>query len=148
MQTKIFIAQSDTEIQDCFSLFKVLRPHLNEEEFLPQVRRQQIQGYQILALEHEDMIKSAAGFRIVEFLAWGKILYIDDLVTLPDQKKRGYGGTLLDWLITHAQNKKCAEIHLDTGYARHDAHKLYLGKWFHLSAHHMSKQLLELDDEQ
>ena len=148
MQTKTFIAQSDTEIQKCLSLFKILRPHLNEAEFLPQVRRQQTQGYQILALEHEDMIKSAAGFRIAEFLAWGKILYIDDLITLPNQKKRGYAGILLDWLITHGQNKKCAGMHLDTGYARHDAHKLYLDKGFHLNAHHMSKQLFLSDDAQ
>jgi hypothetical protein len=88
MDSRIFIAQSDREISDCFPVFKLLRPHVSEEAFLPQVRRQQAQGYQILALRDDGVVKSAAGFRLVEFLAWGKSIYIDDLITMPDEKLR------------------------------------------------------------
>lgn len=140
MVTEIFIADSDNEVQDCFPVFKVLRPHLNEEKFLPQVRRQQSQGFQVLALKHDGIVKSAAGFRFAEFLAWGKVLYIDDLITLPEEKKRGYAGELLDWLIVHAQSQKCDGLHLDTGYARHDAHRLYLRKGLQLNCHHLALQ--------
>ncbi|MDR3393355.1 MAG: GNAT family N-acetyltransferase [Sulfuriferula sp.] len=138
MDTRIFIAQSDQEIQNCFPAFKALRPHLSASNFLPQVRRQQAQGYQMLALEHERRIRSAAGFRIAEFLAWGQILYIDDLITLPDQTRHGYGGKLLDWLIAHAHSRQCQGLHLDSGYMRHDAHRLYLHKGFQLSSHHLA----------
>ena len=140
MSSEIFIAQSDNEIQGCFPVFKVLRPHLNEDDFLPQVRRQQAQDFKILALKHEGIVKSAAGFRIAEFLAWGKVLYIDDLITLPEEKKRGYAGELLDWLIAYAQNHQCDEVHLDTGYTRHDAHRLYLRKGFQFKSHHLALQ--------
>lgn len=140
MSSEIFIAQSDNEIQGCFPVFKVLRPHLSEDGFLPQVRRQQAQDYKILALKHEGIVKSAAGFRIAEFLAWGKVLYIDDLITLPEEKKRGYAGELLDWLIAYAQNHQCDEVHLDTGYTRHDAHRLYLRKGFQFKSHHLALQ--------
>lgn len=140
MVTEIFIASSDKEVQDCFPVFKALRPHLNEEKFLPQVRRQQSQGFQVLALKHDGIVKSAAGFRFAEFLAWGKVLYIDDLITLPEEKKRGYAGELLDWLIAHAQSQKCDGLHLDTGYARHDAHRLYLRKGLQLNCHHLALQ--------
>lgn len=67
------------------------------------MRRQQIQGYQILALRHEGVIKSAAGFRFAEFLAWGRVLYIDDLTTLPEARAQGHADGLLDWLIEHVK---------------------------------------------
>ena len=140
MNSEILIAQSDKEIQACFPVFKVLRPHLGAEDFLPQVRRQQAQGFKILALKREGIVKSAAGFRMTECLAWGKVLYIDDLVTMPEEKKRGYAGELLDWLITYAQNQQCNGLHLDSGYARHDAHRLYLRKGIQLSCHHFALQ--------
>lgn len=137
----IFVAQTETEIAACFPAFQVSRPHLNAVEFVPTIRRQQLQGFQILAVRHERVIKSVAGFRITEFLAWGKVLYIDDLSTLPDAKRHGFAGQLLDWLIAHARQQQCAAVHLDTGYARHDAHRLYLHKGFQLNCHHLALPL-------
>lgn len=138
MEFEIFIANSDQEIQACYLAFKELRPHLSQENFLPQVRRQQSQGYQMLALQHEGVVKSAAGFRSAEFLAWGKIIYIDDLTTLPSARANGFAESLLDWIITYAKSCECVGVHLDTGYARHNAHRLYLRKKFQLTSHHMS----------
>ena len=69
MATEIFIADADAEIESCFPVFKALRPHLESSMFLPQVRRQQKESYQVLALRHEGMVKSVAGFRFAEFLA-------------------------------------------------------------------------------
>ena len=43
--SEIFLARSDDDILDCFPLFEVLRPHLDRERFLSQVRRQEGQGY-------------------------------------------------------------------------------------------------------
>ena len=51
MNTEIFIANTDSEIESCFPVFSALRPHLEPDDFLPQVRRQQEQSYRILALE-------------------------------------------------------------------------------------------------
>jgi GNAT superfamily N-acetyltransferase len=137
MTRDIILAQTDAEIQACFPVFKVLRPHLSEENFLAQIRRQQTQGYQILTLVKDGVIRSAAGYRMAEFLAWGKILYIDDLITLPQELKRGYASALLDRLIDYAQSQQCDGLHLDSGYARHDAHRLYLNKGLQLGSHHL-----------
>ena len=138
MDREPFIAQSDADIEACFPAFSALRPHIRAEEFLPQVRRQQAQGYAMLALRDQGVVRSAAGFRLLEFLAWRRVLYIDDLTTLPTDRSKGYAGQLLDWLIRHAREKRCNAVHLDTGYARHAAHKLYLRKGFELSSHHMA----------
>ena len=138
MTIEIFIANTDAEIESCFPAFSVLRPHLVQNNFLPQVRRQQAQSYQMLALKHEGVVKSAAGFRFAEFLAWGKVLYIDDLTTLPNETSKGFAGSLLDWLIVHARSSQCQGVHLDTGYARHAAHRLYLRKGLQMSSHHLA----------
>jgi len=141
MTIEIFIVTKDSEIEACFNAFKELRPHITPEGFLLQVHRQQLQGYQIVALRHEGIIKSAAGFRFAEFLAWGKILYIDDLTTMAVARSNGFADQLMDWLIDHARTQQCKAVHLDTGYARHNAHRLYLRKKFILSSHHMSLEL-------
>lgn len=137
----IFLPDDQEQTDACFEVFSALRPHLAREAFLAQVQRQQAQGYRIVALRDQGQVCSAAGFRLCEFLAWGRILYIDDLSTLPEHRGKGHAGQLLDWLVTHAEQQRCAAVHLDSGYARHAAHRLYLNKGFELSSHHMAKSL-------
>lgn len=141
MNNDIFVANSDEEILSCFPAFSALRPHLQEQKFLSQIRRQQTQSYQIVALRHNGAVQSAAGFRFAEFLAWGKVLYIDDLTTLPEATSRGFANTLMDWLIAHAKAHECQGLHLDTGYARHAAHRLYLRKGLQFNCHHLALEL-------
>lgn len=138
MTSEIFIANTDAEIESCFPVFNVLRPHIKPNAFIPQIRRQQAQSYQMLALKHKGLVKSAAGFRFSEFLAWGKVLYIDDSTTLPGETSQGFAGALLDWLVDHARVNECQGVHLDSGYARHAAHRLYLRKSLQLSSHHFA----------
>jgi GNAT superfamily N-acetyltransferase len=134
-------AETDEQIMACFPVMKVLRPHLEETTFLAAIRRQQAQGYKLLYIESEGMVKSAAGYRIQDFLAWGKTLYIDDLITMPGLTRQGYAGQLLDWLIDHARAEGCDSVHLDSGYQRQHAHRLYLNKGFILACHHFAIDL-------
>ncbi|MFL0797784.1 MAG: GNAT family N-acetyltransferase [Cellvibrionaceae bacterium] len=139
----IFQPSTREEIQQCFDAFKALRPHLiDKSSFVEQIVRQQEQAYQIVAVKEDGRVVSAAGFRFAEFLAWGKVLYLDDLTTLPEARGYGHAGKLLDWLIEYGKQKQCKELHLDTGYGRHQAHKLYLSKDLELNSHHMSIELI------
>lgn len=139
MPSTIRFAETDADIQSCFAPIQVLRPHITHaDEFVAQVRRQQQQGYRMVLLEEDGAVASVAGFRMQEFLAWGMIMYIDDLVTLPGHRQHGYGQALLAWLLAHARVQGCAEIHLDSGYQRHDAHRLYLRMGFVLQSHHFA----------
>ncbi len=138
MPTKLFLAHTDEDLSACFNAFSALRPHLELNMYLEQIRRQHEQGYQVLALSENNVIHSVSGFRCVEFLAWGKILYIDDLSTLPESRGKGFAQKLLVWLLDYAKSNSCREVHLDTGHGRHDAHRLYLKNGFKISSHHMS----------
>ncbi len=138
---ELFHPASDDELAACAPAFLALRPHLSVQAFVQQVRRQATQGYRIVAVRVGAEVPSAAGYRFAEFLAWGKVLYVDDLTTLESARGRGHGGALLDWLINHAREQGCHAVHLDSGYQRHAAHRLYLNKGFVLSSHHLALAL-------
>jgi GNAT superfamily N-acetyltransferase len=138
MSLEIFIANTDQEILSCFSVLLLLRPHLKQENFLTQVRRQQAQSFQLVALRENGNVKSVIGFREAEFLIWGKIVYVDDLSTVDDGRGNGFAGKLLDWVIAYAKELQCSGVHLDTGYSRYVAHRFYLNRGFHIGCHHLS----------
>lgn len=125
----------------CFAVFAVLRPHLDEAAFVDGVRAQAREGYRVIYVEDGGEVAAAAGWRVARFLAWGKVLYIDDLIAHPDRRRAGLASALLDWLFARARSLGCEAVHLDSGYARNDAHRLYLNKGFTLSSHHFAAKL-------
>jgi GNAT superfamily N-acetyltransferase len=138
----ILLAQTDAEIQRCFPVMAELRPHLIAGEFVQRVRRQQAQvGYELVLLQDDDAVKSVAGFRITESLAWGKFLYVDDLITAARARYQGYGQQLFDWLLDRARGHGCQEFHLDSGVQRFEAHGFYLKNRLHITSHHFSRVL-------
>ncbi|HEY9600126.1 MAG TPA: GNAT family N-acetyltransferase [Allocoleopsis sp.] len=145
MKHHIALAQSIEELSLCFPVVQELRTHLTRDEFLVRVQRQQQQcGYQIVFLHTDSIVKSIAGFRLSECLAFGKFLYVDDLVTRAEYRSQGYGETLFDWLIDYAKFHNCNQLHLDSGVQRFDAHRFYLKKRMNISSHHFSMDLNSL----
>ncbi|MDD5214139.1 MAG: GNAT family N-acetyltransferase [Methylococcales bacterium] len=139
----ILTAQTETEIAACFSAFHELRPHLEKSQFVERVQRQMNNhGYVLVYIRAENQVVAAAGYRVAEFLAWGKTFYVDDLITISSARKCGHGGKLLDWLIEKANELSCNQFHLDSSVQRHDAHRLYLNRKLQISSHHFSKELV------
>ena len=89
----IKLATSTTEIEQCFPIMSQLRTDLSQEQFVQQVQAQMISGYQ-LAYIKDSAIFGVAGFKLDTSLAWGKHLYVADLVVVPDRRSQGYGEAL------------------------------------------------------
>lgn len=141
MDSVLSLARTDQEIQSCFDVMAALRPHLKRAEFVSRIRRQhQGSGYELAYLA-AGTVKAVAGFRISECLAWGKFLYVDDLVAGSSDRSQGYGGILFDWLVDYARAAGCDEFHLDSGVQRFDAHRFYLRKRMAIEAHHFGLKL-------
>lgn len=141
MSRRILLAEADHEIQSCYQVMAELRPHVPPDEFLPRVKRQaEIAGYKLAYLVDAE-VKAVAGFRISECLAWGKFLWVDDLVAKSDDRSKGYGGALFDWLVDYARQEKCEQFHLDSAVQRFDAHRFYLNKRMSIAAHHFGLRL-------
>ena len=138
---KILLAESDADIAHCYPVMSELRPHLSAIEFAAQVRRQQVAGFRLAYLEEAAEVCAVTGFRYLETLAWGKILYVDDLVAASAQRSRGHGGNLFDWLVGQARQNHCNELQLDSGVQRFGAHRFYLARRMDINSHHFALKL-------
>jgi GNAT superfamily N-acetyltransferase len=135
----ILLVKTPEDIKRCFTTFQELRPKLvNPDHFIEQVLRQMQEGYILCCIEDQGHVLACMGYRVFETLAWNRILYIDDLITQTCARKQGLGRKLLNYAIEQARQNRCAEIHLDSGHQRHDAHRLYLNTGFTLHCHHFS----------
>ncbi len=132
----IHLATTDTEITACYPVMRELRPHIAAEDFLYRVRSQQGAGYRLVCMQGSTGVVAVAGFRVVENLAWGRFLYVDDLVTLPEQRSKGYGAKLLAWLKDQAAQEGCQQLHLDSGIQRKQAHRFYEREGLTMTSYH------------
>jgi GNAT superfamily N-acetyltransferase len=136
---EIRVARSESEVRRCWPAFRELRPHLkSDEELAARWKTQTGETYQIVYVADGDTVPAAAGYRVMNTLAWGKILYVDDLVAVQSAHRTGLGTLLLKHLQEEARRLGCAAVHLDTGYQRHLAHRAYLRNGFRLDCHHMT----------
>ena len=132
---------SDEEISSTYAVMRQLRTHLNEDEYLEKVKRMRRSGYRLAAATEDGMVRCVAGFRISEVLAYGKFLYVDDLVTAGDTRSAGHGERVLDWLAGVAREEGCGSLQLDSGVQRHEAHRFYFRRELKISSYHFSKSL-------
>jgi GNAT superfamily N-acetyltransferase len=139
------LALSDSDIQTCFPVMVQLRPHLVEKHFVETVHRMHATGFQLAMRTHEDRVMAVAGFRIIENLHTGRILYVDDLVTDDAARSAGHGTALLRWLAEYARDHRCLALELDSGTHRHGAHKFYLREGMAITDFHFSMMLKKAD---
>jgi GNAT superfamily N-acetyltransferase len=138
---RIALAESDEDIERCHEVMRFLRPHIEPSQFVERVRRQQRDGYRLAFREAEGAVQSVAGYRILENLAWGRFLYVDDLVSAEGRRSAGHGGALFDWLVEQARAAGCDQFHLDSGVQRFGAHRFYLTKRMDITSHHFAIDL-------
>jgi GNAT superfamily N-acetyltransferase len=135
----IRIAREEDEVRRCWPAFQELRPHLrSEEEFIARWREQAGEGYQVAYIVEGDRVPAAAGYRLMSTMAWGRILYLDDLVAVEASHGSGLGTALLQFLQGEARRLGCDALHLDTGYQRHRAHRTYLRNGFRMDCMHLA----------
>jgi GNAT superfamily N-acetyltransferase len=138
------ILQPDTAL--AFPAMQALRTHYADEAaFVERVDDvQRAEGYRLVGVfEEEPYALAVAGFRVGHMLMWGRFLYVDDLSTLPEARRRGYGKQLLDWLSEEAERLGCEQFHLDSGVGptRTDAHRLYFNTGLEITSFHFAREL-------
>ena len=136
-------AQSDADIVRVYPVMKELRPHIaSEVVFLERARRQQrLLDWQLIYVEDAGKPVAASGFRISEWLAWGKALYVDDLICLESHRGKGFAEALMRWMEEHARKEGCAEFHLDSATYRIPAHHFYFRLGLSITSFHFGKPL-------
>lgn len=134
---KIALANSPDEIAACHPVMKQLRTHLDVQMFASAMWRMKMDGYRLVALADPD-VRAVAGYRKMEMLATGTVLYVDDLVTAAEHRSHGYGRQMLAWLFEEAKRLECQYLELDSGLQRLDAHRFYEREGMKKAAYHFS----------
>jgi GNAT superfamily N-acetyltransferase len=137
---------SEAETRRAARALLELRTHRGPAEALvARADAQRAAGYRLVGSfeDGEEDAASIAGFRLAENLAWGRHLYVDDLVTRADRRGRGHGAALMRWLGVEACRAGCEELHLDSGVGadRQDAHRLYFNAGLRIAAYHFQRPL-------
>ena len=139
------IAAPDTAL--AFPALQALRPHYASEAALVQDVDELLrpEGYRLVGLFEDGTTHAlaVAGFRVQHMLSRGRYLYVDDLSTLPEARRRGYARLILDWLDEEATRLGCERLHLDSAVRseRIDAHRLYFNAGLAIEAYHFAKRL-------
>lgn len=127
----------EAELRAVWPLVAQLRPGLDEARFVAQMQRQIAAGCRATVLFDGDGIPRAfACWRVLEMLAVGRHVYVDDLVTDAAARSRGHGKAMLDWLKAEARRLGCTRLQLDSGTQRQDAHAFYLREGLRIEAFH------------
>lgn len=140
----IRIAESDAQLESVIGVLLQLRTAFTKEALLAQIKEQKQHGYQIAYVESGREVLCVAGFVVGTKLAWGKHIYVDDLVTAECHRSRGAGAKMIEWLKSHARDLDCTQLHLDSGVQRFAAHRFYLREGFDIASHHFS--VIDLTD--
>ncbi len=133
-------AATPADLRKIYPVIRELRPHLSENEFVEQALRQAEAHSYILIYVEDAQGKPAAvaGYRKTEMLHWGKVLYIDDLVTAETARGHGYADHLFNYIVTEARENGLDAVHLDSGThsGRWDAHRFYLKHGMNITSYH------------
>jgi GNAT superfamily N-acetyltransferase len=135
-------ATTDEEILATRAVMRELRPAIPADAYVATVRRMmETDGYQLVALYTEDAARAVAGYRFMEKLHCGRIMYVDDLNTDERYRSKGYGKALMDWLKTEAKAQGCEQLQLDSGVQREGAHRFYFREGLTISSYHFRIKL-------
>jgi ribosomal protein S18 acetylase RimI-like enzyme len=130
--------KTPTEIQQCWEVVSLLRPHLNKDTWVTMVEEMmQQEQYFIDGIFDNDQFVAFVGYRYMTTLHTGSFIYIDDLCTLESHRGKGLATLLLEHVKAIAiANKKDAVV-LDTDFTNNAAQKVYLKSGFKLAALHL-----------
>ena len=133
---------TDEEILSARRVMRQLRPQIAEDAYLATVRRMMgTDGYQQAAVFEGDTVAAVAGYRFMEMLYAGKILYVDDLNTDETHRSRGHGKMLMDWLKREAKSRGCVQLQLDSGVQREQTHRFYFREGLTINCYHFRVDL-------
>jgi len=119
-------AHDPDELAACFPVISALRPYLkSEQEWVERALEMALEGYRVLAVWEGDRAVALAGYRLMNNLIHGHFLYVDDLITLEDQRGKGRGAALLTELSAIGRDDGCRRLVLDTAAANVNARRFY-----------------------
>jgi GNAT superfamily N-acetyltransferase len=140
---EVRILKSEGELKTVAPILSQIRPHFDLNELVARIKIQLKRGYKLAYVVSGEKVFCVAGFVTGYKLAWGKHIYIDDLVVSEEHRSTGAGKILMEWFKTYAKENGYEAIHLDSSVLGFASHKFYLESGFHIDSHHFSINLID-----
>lgn len=135
-------ADTDAQIAATFDVMHQLRPHLVRAEYVARIRALMASdGFRLAFLEDDGDVRAVAGYRTMDMLYCGRLLYVDDLVADERVRSRGYGARMLDWLKDEGRRQGCSELQLISRVIRERAHRFYFREGLGIECFHFRVRL-------
>lgn len=127
-------------LQRAEAAHRQLRPQL-PADYEGKMQRVFGQGGRMVVAAEGETVLGLAVWRVFENTYSGMQVYVDDLVTDSAHRSQGVGRALIDWLSSRAQMLNAANLALDSGTHRVNAHRFYLRERFDITSFHFNKKL-------
>jgi GNAT superfamily N-acetyltransferase len=132
-------AATKEDLDRCRPALLAFRTHLEADKYADTMQEVTAGGYQLAFISDDDgNAAGIVGYRFINMLRTGKTIYIDDLFVLPAYRGKGYASLLLQHIRQIAADNQIKQVHLDSGYQLHPAHRLYLNHGFVLNCLHFA----------
>lgn len=114
---------------EAYSVMNQLRTHLDLHEYLCLIKEAAEKAhYRMAALFKDGKIAAVTGFMPMVTLYHGNYIWVCDLVTDLEERSKGYGAALLDYVENWAAANGYPIVSLSSGLQRLDAHRFYQEK--------------------
>lgn len=143
MPGPITVSECETQASQfaTFDIMHQLRPRLKEQTYPDALDALKADGARLIAAYMDGDIVGCAVFRVEFRLAYGRMVYVDDLVTDTAMRSAGIGATLLDWISSEAKLADAELVVLDSGVHRGSAHRFYFREGFEITSFSFKKRL-------
>jgi len=113
------------ELYTAYDLVKQLRVGLDYDEFEDLIYDMRDINYKMIGLMQKDKLISYAGIGVSTNLYHKRHLFVYELVTDEQHRGKGYGRSMMEYLVDYAKIAMCENIVLSSGFSREDAHRFY-----------------------
>lgn len=127
-------------LRRCEGLHRSLRPAL-AADYESYMRLMFAEGARMAVLHAAEVPKAIAVYRIQHTTFHGRRCYLDDLVTVENERGKGYGAAMLGWVEEVARADDCDTLSLDSGVQRAGAHRFYFRHELAISSFGFTKSL-------
>jgi GNAT superfamily N-acetyltransferase len=124
----------------CEAVHRQLRPQL-AADYAGAMQRVFEGGGRMLVATRDELVHGVAVWRSGVNTFAGRYLYVDDLVTDAAHRSRGAGKAMLARCAAIATELGCAELVLDSGVQRAEAHRFYFREGMAIHAFNFSRSL-------
>lgn len=117
---------TEEEWRDAYKVMHQLRTHLDESSYMGLVKEAaEVERYHLAALYEGMKMVAVVGFKPMTTLYYGRFVWVCDLVTDKQNRSKGYGEHLLNFVHKWAEKNHFSSVALSSGLQRENAHRFY-----------------------